>query len=149
MKVTFGVNGETTTRDVDPSRRLLSLLNEELGVVSARESCGIGRCGACVVLLDGRPVNACLVLAGKLDGTTVTTVEGLGPPAANVQRALAEAGAVQCGYCAPGLVVTLSWLVAEGLVDRDAGEIEALLSGQICRCTGYGGLRRALALLQE
>lgn len=149
MKVTFSVNGETTSLDVDPARRLLSLLNDELGLVSARASCGIGRCGACVVLLDGRPVNACLVLAGKLDGTEVTTVEGLGPDAARVQRALAEAGAVQCGYCAPGLVVTLSWLVAQGLVDRDDSETEALLSGQICRCTGYGGLRRALALLRE
>ncbi len=130
-----------------PDRRLIALLRDDLGITGPKEGCAIGRCGACVVLLDGRPVNACLVLAARLEGRTVTTVAGLGERARPVQEALAEAGAVQCGYCAPGLVVALTALLERPDPPVDGAEVSRALSGQICRCTGYGGLRRALAAL--
>ncbi len=148
MKVRFSVNGADVALDVEPGRRLLDILNEDLGLTGPRAGCGVGRCGACVILLDGRPVNACLILAPKLDGGSVVTVEGLGARAERVRRALAEAGAVQCGYCASGLVTTLTWLT-EGRLVVDLEAAEDLLAGQICRCTGYGGLRRALAMLSS
>ena len=146
MKIELNVNGVPVSLDVDPTRRLLAILNEELRLPGARAACGIGRCGACVVLVDGQPMNACLVLAGKLEHADVVTIEGLGPRAEAVRRALAEAGAVQCGYCSPGLVVTLNYLAEQNLV-MDLESTEALVCGHICRCTGYGGLKRALAAL--
>ena len=148
MKIDFRVNSSAVSLDVDPTRRLLAILNEELQLPGARAACGIGRCGACMVLVDGLPINACLVLAGKLDGAEIITIEGLGPRADVVRRVLAEAGAVQCGYCSPGLVMTLNYLVEQNLL-MDTHASEALLSGQICRCTGYGGLKRALAVLTK
>jgi aerobic carbon-monoxide dehydrogenase small subunit len=146
MKIALNVNGTPVSLDVDPTRRLLTILNDELRLSGARAACGIGRCGACVVLVDGQPMNACLVLAGKLDHADVMTIEGLGPRADAVRHALAEAGAVQCGYCSPGLVLTLNYLAEQNLL-TDLESTKALLCGQICRCTGYGGLKRALAAL--
>lgn len=147
MQVSFRLNGTEVATEAAPDRRLLAILREDFGLTGAREGCGIGRCGACLVLLDGGPANACLVLAGRLDGRVVTTAEGLGPEADAVRAALAEEGAVQCGACSPGLVVAMSWLAAQ---PEPADEAEAVtaLAGQLCRCGGYRGTLRAAARLR-
>jgi carbon-monoxide dehydrogenase small subunit len=146
VKVAFALNDKPVALDAPADRRLIDLLREDLDVIGPKNGCAIGRCGACLVLVDDRPVNACLVLAGRLPGRRVVTVEGLGAAAEPVRDALARAGAVQCGYCAPGLVTALTWLAARDPRPTES-EAEALLAGQLCRCTGYGGLRRALAML--
>jgi carbon-monoxide dehydrogenase small subunit len=148
MKVQFTLNGARVATEAAPDRRLLAILREDFGLLGAREGCGIGRCGACLVLVDGAPVSACLVLAARLDGRRVVTAEGLGPEAAPVRAALAAGGAVQCGYCAPALVVAVSWLAGQpkGLAETEA---VTALAGQLCRCGGYRGTLRALALLRE
>ena len=141
----FEVNGAAVEVGAPPTRRLLDILRDDLGLTGAKPGCGIGRCGACVVWLDGAPVNACLVPAFRLAGRSVTTVEGSVADDA-VSRALAEEGGVQCGYCTPGLVMTLRWLHAQAPRPTLA-EAELLAVGHLCRCTGYGGIRRALARL--
>jgi len=132
---------------VDPFRPLLAALREEWGVMSARQGCGIGRCGACLVLLDGVPALACLTPAHRAAGRAVTTAAGLDQAlAARVLAALAAERAFQCGACAPGILVALTWLLAAH-PETGAAEAEALLAGQLCRCAAHGGLRRALAHL--
>jgi aerobic carbon-monoxide dehydrogenase small subunit len=146
MRIAFQVNDRSVVMDAPADRRLIDILRHDLGVVGPKNSCAVGRCGACLVLVEDRPVNACLVLAARLAGRRVVTIEGLGAASEPVKDAMARAGAVQCGYCASGLVTMLTWLVAHEPHLAPA-EAEALLVGQICRCTGYGGLRRALARL--
>ena len=144
MKIAFAVNGASVALDVEPDRRLIEILRDDLDIVGPKAGCGIGRCGACTVVVDGRLVSACLVLAARLPGCAVVTIEGMGDDAQPVKDALARAGAVQCGYCAAGLVTTLTWMT-EHCADATTAEAELMVAGQICRCTGYGGLRRALA----
>jgi carbon-monoxide dehydrogenase small subunit len=143
VKLAFTVDGRSVEIEAAPDRRLVDILRDDLGIVTVKNSCGIGRCGACVVVVDGRLLNSCLVLAAKLPEAEVLTLQGLGEPVRPVQAALAAAGAVQCGYCASGLVTALTWL-RQARPDASADEAAELLSGQICRCTGYGGLRRAI-----
>ena len=131
----------------DPFRPLISLLREELGITGPKQGCAIGRCGACLVLLDGTPAQACLTPAFRLAGRAVTTEAGLDAALrARITTALEAERAIQCGACAPGLVVALSWILARGAAS-DAAEAELLLAGQICRCGAHDGVRRALALL--
>jgi carbon-monoxide dehydrogenase small subunit len=136
MRVT--VNGEARDVDVDPWRRLLDVLREDLRLTGTKEGCGEGECGACSVLLDGEVVNSCLVAIGQCDGRAVTTVEGLarGGVLHAVQKALVECGGAQCGICTPGIAVCAAHVVDRGLAtSRD--KIRELLAGNICRCTGY------------
>lgn len=142
------VNGQPVALDCPPTRRLLSLLREDLGLVGAKPGCGVGRCGACLVWLDGEPVNACLVMAYQLQGREVTTIESVGASdqSAPVREALARCGGVQCGYCSPGLVMMLTHLHQQQ-PRPDARQAAEQLHGQLCRCTGYGGLQRTLAAL--
>jgi carbon-monoxide dehydrogenase small subunit len=134
----FTLNGEAAAARVGPDRTLLWLLREHFGLTGTKEGCGVGECGACTVLLDGEAVNACLVVAGKVQGRSVTTVEGLGGPEAlhPLQQAFIERHAVQCGFCTPGMLLS-----AKALLDRNPrpsrDEIRAALSGNLCRCTGY------------
>ncbi len=147
-EVRFVLNGAPVAQACDPARRLLSILREDFGLIGAKPGCGVGRCGACMVWLDGEPVNACLVMAWQLEGRHVTTIEGLAadPRAAPVREALARSGAVQCGYCSAGMVMTLTHL--HGLSPAlGAAQARALMSGNLCRCTGYGGLVRAIGVL--
>jgi carbon-monoxide dehydrogenase small subunit len=146
MKVAFHLNEQAVALELLPDRRLIDILREDFGLMGPKNGCGIGRCGACLVLVDDQPVNACLVLAAKLCGRKVVTIEGLGTAAEPVRDALAHAGAVQCGYCASGIVTALTWL-AMGRPGITVPQAELMLTGQICRCTGYGGLRRALRKL--
>ncbi len=144
LTVRLVLNGEERTFRVPPGRRLLDLLREDAGLPGTKEGCGAGECGACTVLVDGRPVPSCLVLAASCDGCDVVTVEGLGGPGGNhpFQRALVASGGVQCGFCTPGLVMTGAAVLAMGVADP--GEQARLLSGNLCRCTGYVKVFEAL-----
>lgn len=137
------VNGERVEREVATTTRLLHFLREELGLTGAKEVCAEGECGACNVLLDGRLVNSCLVLAVEAEGAAITTVEGLaGHP---VQAAMAATHAVQCGYCFPGMVVSAADLIAKTEALSRAS-IKEGLAGNLCRCTGYAKILDAVAL---
>jgi carbon-monoxide dehydrogenase small subunit len=144
----FLVNGKPLTPTGEATRRLLDILREDLGLTAAKPGCGIGRCGACAVWVDGRPTNACLAMAWQLDGCSVTTLEsGDGDAAfAAVRDALARHGAVQCGYCSPGLMMTLTHAWRQE-PRPDASAVLHMASGHLCRCTGYAGVRRAVQAL--
>ncbi len=145
VRVRLRLNGEDREFWVPPGRRLLDLVREDAGLTGTKEGCGAGECGACTVLLNGRPVTSCLVLAASCDGAEVVTVEGLAAATGEphpVQRAFVEAGGVQCGFCTPGVAVSGAAIVARGV--RDAAERARLLSGNLCRCTGYLAVLEAL-----
>ncbi len=138
MELRLTLNGEPVAVEVDPCTRLIDLLRDKLNAKSVKEGCGEGECGACTVLLDGEPAYACLVLAAQADGSRITTVEGLSKDGElhPVQRAFAETGAVQCGFCTPGFIIA-----TVALLDRNPrpsnDEIRDALAGHLCRCTGY------------
>jgi carbon-monoxide dehydrogenase small subunit len=139
MRVTFGVNGEQRVADeVWPGESLLRVLRDRLGLPGSKNACEQGECGSCTVYLDGEPVCACLVAAGQAEARDVRTVEGLasGERLDPVQRAFSEAGAVQCGFCTPGLVVQAHALLRRR-PDPSEAEIREALAGNLCRCTGY------------
>ncbi len=147
VEVRLLLNGEPRSFRVPPGRRLLDLLRDDAGLTGTKEGCGAGECGACVVLLDGRPVTSCLVLAASCDGRDVVTVEGLAGAAGGdelhpFQEALVAAGGVQCGFCTPGLAVTGAAVLAAGVGDPE--ERRRLMSGNLCRCTGYTKVMAAL-----
>jgi len=121
-------------------KRLLDVLREDCRLTGTKEGCGEGECGACTVLVDGQPVNACLVPLAHVRGARVTTVEGLRGRARALQEAFVEEGATQCGFCTPGLLVAASALPAKVTFE----EMRASLAGNICRCTGYGAIYRAI-----
>ncbi len=143
--ITLVINGRKHQLAVKPNWTLLRVLREHLGYVEVKNGCEKGDCGACTVLLNDVPVNSCLILAYQADGAEVTTVSGLG--SVNhphpIQEAFADAGAVQCGYCTPGLL-----LVTKALLDRNSSptesEIREAISGNLCRCTGYGLIVQAV-----
>jgi aerobic carbon-monoxide dehydrogenase small subunit len=138
MRVELTVNGERREADVWAGESLLYVLRERLGLPGSKNACEQGECGSCSVLLDGKLVCACLVLAAQADGHEVVTVEGLGGGGElhPVQAAFAETGAVQCGFCTPGFVVATADLLARNPTPND-DEIREALSGNLCRCTGY------------
>ncbi|WP_028572831.1 (2Fe-2S)-binding protein [Desulfonatronum lacustre] len=132
------LNGRPLELETEPDRRVVDLLREDLGLLGTKEGCGSGECGTCTMLVDGVPKLSCLMFAVQLEGRSIVTVEGLGSGTDPhpVQRAFAEHGAVQCGYCTPGMVVTAADLLArKPCPDRQA--IREALSGNLCRCTGY------------
>ncbi len=134
----FEVNGKPVEVDVPDSRRLLDVLRDDLGLQGTKEGCAIGECGACTVILDGRAVNSCLVLAGQVEGSRVETVEGLDREGelSRLQQAFLEHGAVQCGFCTPGMLLS-----AKALLDRcpapTRDQVLEAIEGNLCRCTGY------------
>ncbi|MDR0840823.1 MAG: (2Fe-2S)-binding protein [Christensenellaceae bacterium] len=136
--ISFKVNGEAYALTVATNRTLLSLLRDTLKLTGTKYGCGEGECGACTVLMDGRPVNACLVLAVKADKSEILTVEGLadGGKLHPLQTAFIEKGALQCGYCTPGMLMSAYALLQGNHRPNDA-EIADALAGNLCRCTGY------------
>ena len=143
MRLRFTLNGAETEADCPPDMPLATLLRDQLGLTGTKIGCAIGRCGACMVLLDGAAVNGCLLMAWQLPGRSVTTIEGLrdSPAARPLMDALSETNAFQCGYCAPGATVTLAGLFAANPeADREA--IRTALEGNLCRCTGYASILR-------
>ena len=138
MKVSFELNGENVTVETRPNRTLLDLLRDELGVISAKKGCQQGECGACTLLLDDVPVTSCIVLAPQVDGRKVTTLEGLedDPLMTGLRGAFVENGAVQCGFCTPGMLISSYTLLREN-PDPTEDEIKIAIEGNICRCTGF------------
>jgi carbon-monoxide dehydrogenase small subunit len=133
------VNGTDYTVSVDSGRTLNELLREDLNLTGTKLGCGTGDCGACTVLLDGRTVNSCLTLAVEADGRGVTTVEGLavsGEQLHPIQEAFIEKGAIQCGYCTPGMEMSALHLLSKNQNPTEI-DIRSALSGNLCRCTGY------------
>jgi len=147
MKLELTVNGERREADAWAGESLLYVLRERLGLPGSKNACEQGECGSCSVLFDGKLVCACLVLAAQADGHEVVTVEGLGGDGDlhPVQAAFAETGAVQCGFCTPGLVVATADLLARNPSPND-DEIREALSGNLCRCTGYAKIFDAVRL---
>jgi len=137
-RVNLTVNGEFEQVDVSANMTLLEMLRERLVLTGTKNGCAAGECGACTVLMDGEPVNSCLVLAVECDGAEIVTVEGLAQDAQldPVQKAILDAGGVQCGFCTPGILIS-----SRALIDRNPNpsenEIRAALVGNLCRCTGY------------
>jgi aerobic carbon-monoxide dehydrogenase small subunit len=150
MRIEVTVNGDRQQADVWPGESLLFTLRERLGLPGSKNACEQGECGSCSVLLDGRLVCSCLVLAAQADGRDVLTVEGLGEgdELHPVQAAFVEAGAVQCGFCTPGLVVAAADLLAR-VPGPSEDEIREALSGNLCRCTGYQRIVEAVRMAAE
>ena len=138
VQVRMEINGEWREATVAPETTLLDVLRETWGLTGTKKGCDEGECGACTVLLDGEPVNACLVLAVRAQGASVTTIEGVGDPRHPhpLQSAFVENAAVQCGYCAPGMILSAKALLDKNL-NPTAQEVRRALSGNLCRCTGY------------
>jgi aerobic carbon-monoxide dehydrogenase small subunit len=137
--VRLNVNGADCVVTSHPMARLLDVLRDELRLTGTKEGCGEGECGACTVLIDGEPVCACLVPVAQVEGTAITTIEGVGTEHP-LQRAFAEHGGAQCGICTPGMIVTALGLDA----DASLGDIRMRLAGNICRCTGYEAIYRSI-----
>jgi len=149
MLLEFILNGETRLLDVDPGAALVDVLRE-IGLTGTKIGCREGNCGSCVVLLDGRPVNSCLLLAPRVEGRSVVTIESLGSPREPhpIQEAFARAGAVQCGYCTPGMVLATKALLDEHPRPTREQILEAL-EGNLCRCTGYTKILDAVEAAAE
>jgi aerobic-type carbon monoxide dehydrogenase small subunit (CoxS/CutS family) len=147
MKVdtTLNVNGTVYPIEVDPHVSLLKAVRDEIGLTGAKEGCDDSECGACMMLLDGKPVNSCSYLALQAEGREVTTVEGLASAdrLAPLQRSFLEANGVQCGFCTPGMLVSATALLRSN-PDPTDHEIRIALAGNLCRCTGYGGIVKAV-----
>lgn len=151
MTLQFNLNGQEITVDMEPGRILADLLREDLGLTGTKIGCEVGECGACTVIINGRTANSCLVPAAAVQRKHVVTIEGVSPergPLHPIQEAFIEAGAVQCGYCIPGMVLS-----AKALLDQNAHpteeEIAVAMSGNLCRCTGYRKILEGVKLASE
>jgi len=137
--ITFNLNGESVQVEIEPHLTLLQMLRDKLELTGTKEGCGMGECGACTVLLDGNAVNSCIFPAMEVDGKSVTTIEGLTDAQGNlhpIQKAFVEYGAIQCGFCTPGMVLSAKALLDENPKPTE-GEIRNGIAGNLCRCTGY------------
>ena len=150
MTITMHVNGTPRTIECDAVESLLDALRDRIGLTGTKECCAEGECGACTVLLNGRAVNACLVLAAECDGERVQTIEGLvvNGRLDPVQQAFVETGAVQCGFCIPGMIVAARYLLSANPHPTEA-EVKEGLSGNLCRCAGYSRIVRAVLIAAE
>jgi carbon-monoxide dehydrogenase small subunit len=145
LPLTLTVNGTSYPIEVEPGTTLLYAVRDEVGLTGAKEGCDDSECGACMMLLDGRPLNSCSYLALQAEGSEITTVEGLAGSSglAPLQRAFLERGGVQCGFCTPGMLISATALLqANGQPTED--EVRIALSGNLCRCTGYDGIVKAV-----
>lgn len=144
------VNQKPVSLEIDPNKRLVDMLREDLDLTSVKEGCGEGECGACTIIFNGDPVTSCCMLAGQADGADIITLEGISPDGKPdiVQQAFMDAGAVQCGFCIPGMI-----LCAEVLLKKNPNpteeEIRLAISGNLCRCTGYTKIIQAVQLAAE
>lgn len=139
QKISFILNGKKVLAETEPHHTLLQLIREKLGLLGTKEGCGLGDCGACTVLIEGMAVNSCLYPALEADGKEVTTIEGISDRDGNLhplQKAFVEHGAIQCGFCTPGLVLSAKALLDENPQPTEE-EIRRAIAGNLCRCTGY------------
>ena len=144
MNFELSVNGKQVTVDSHPMERLLDVLREQMGLTGTKEGCGEGECGACTVLIDGEPVLSCLIPMIQCAGAEVDTVEGItAGPAREFLKTFVDTGGVQCGACTPGIVVS-AWALLQRNPNPTREEVQDALAGNLCRCTGYEGIYRAL-----
>ena len=145
MEIALSVNGAPVARDVPPEELLLDFLRDSLGLTGAKKSCEVQVCGACTVLVDWEPVSACCYLAADADGREVTTIEGLAgqPEFERLEEAFTRHAGLQCGFCTPAMLLTVSALLASGELATEE-EIKRNLAGNLCRCTGYRGILEAV-----
>lgn len=145
QQIKLTINGKQHVIQNGLSRTLLQLLREDLGLTGTKQGCGIGECGACTVLLNGKPVNSCLVLVGQLDGCSIRTIEGLAQKERlhPIQKAFIEEHAIQCGFCTPGFIMTTVGLLENNLEITEE-QIREALAGNLCRCTGYVKIIKAV-----
>ena len=143
--IRFTLNGSQVTAETEPAVRLLDLLRNTFHLTGTKEGCGQGECGACTVIMDGQAVNSCLVLAGQLEGSEVLTIEGLEKDGVLdvVQEAFVEEGAIQCGYCTPGMIMSVKALLMR-VPNPTTEEIKEAIEGNICRCTGFHKILEAV-----
>ena len=136
--VTFIVNQKTYSIKVQSHHTLLEVLRDQLDITGPKECCGVGECGACTILMDGKAVNACLILAVEAEGCEIVTIEGLGGPdsLSPMQQAFVDAGAVQCGFCTPGMIMAAQYLINNNPNPTEE-DVRVALAGNLCRCTGY------------
>ncbi|PAB57400.1 (2Fe-2S)-binding protein [Anaeromicrobium sediminis] len=144
-KINFILNNEEIEYEVEPNKTLLTMLREDFDLTGAKEGCGMGECGACTILLDGKPINACLVLGVEADGREIVTIEGLsnGTKLDDLQVSFIENGALQCGYCTPGMIMSAKGLLKENPTPTEE-EVKDSISGNLCRCTGYKKIVEAI-----
>ncbi len=151
IKVTMTVNKKTVESEIEPYARLLDVLRDDFGFTGVKEGCGIGECGACTIIMNGKKVNSCMILAAQAQGAEILTIEGVENPDGSmhpVQEAFLEKGAVQCGFCTPGMVLSSYHLLSENQEPTD-DEIKEAISGNLCRCTGYKQIVNAVHLAAD
>ena len=150
MKISFILNNEKHTQEVREDMRLLDFLRDEMGLTGTKEGCGEGECGACTVIIDGKAVNSCLVLVPEIDGSEVVTVEGLSRSGEldPIQQTFIDEGAVQCGFCTPGMIMSAKALLDRNSAPSDEDIMEAI-EGNLCRCTGYYKIIQAIRKAAE
>ena len=150
ITINFTLNGKPVSVETAPNKRLLDLLHDDLGMLSVKEGCSEGECGACTVIMDGEAVTSCIILAGQAEGRDIITIEGVSKDGelTRLQQAFVDYGAVQCGYCTPGMILS-----AKALLDRNPHptdeEIKTAISGNLCRCTGYKKIFEAIKAASE
>ncbi len=147
VTVNFTLNGDHESITVNPNLTLLEVIRDVFGLTGTKEGCGHGECGACTVLLNGKAVNSCLVLISQVEGKEVTTIEGLSRDGSldPLQASFIETGAIQCGYCTPGMILSAKSLLLKNGNPSDE-EIKTAISGNLCRCTGYAKIIKAIKL---
>ncbi|WP_346936147.1 (2Fe-2S)-binding protein [Clostridium sp.] len=149
IEVTMKINGIIYKRNINPMMRLIDFLRDEIKLKGTKEGCGEGECGACTVILDGKTVNSCLLLAATLDGSEIITIEGISNDGIHpIQEAFMEVGAVQCGYCTPGMILSAK-AILDNNIDATEVEIRESISGNLCRCTGYEKIVQGIILAQS
>jgi aerobic-type carbon monoxide dehydrogenase small subunit (CoxS/CutS family) len=150
ITISFNLNQRDVTVETYPNKRLVDLLREDLGCLSVKEGCGEGECGACTVLRNGEPVTSCTMLAGQVQGDSILTLEGLmvDGELCTLQKTFMESGAVQCGYCTPGMILSAKALLMKN-PKPTKDEIRRALSGNLCRCTGYSKIFKAVEMAAE
>ena len=150
IKIQFNLNGNDVSVTADPNKRLVDFLREDMGMTSVKEGCGEGECGACTIIYNGKAVTSCLMLAGQADGSTIVTLEGVSENGQlnYIQQAFVDAGAVQCGFCTPGMVLSAKALL-DKKPDATDEEIRRAMSGNICRCTGYSKIIKAVEMARD
>lgn len=149
--IVLKVNGKEHQLKVDSHKTLINVLREDLDLTGTKEGCGVGECGACTVIVDGKNINSCLAFAVDMDGKEILTIEGLAPRPGEmhpIQKAFLDNGAIQCGFCSPGMILSTKALLDKNIAPTEE-EIKKGLSGNLCRCTGYVKIIEAVKSLSE
>lgn len=145
MKINFVLNGTRYKKEIDPAQRLIDFLRDEMRMTGTKEGCGEGECGSCTVLIDNKAVHSCLILVAQIRDKEITTIEGLSKNGeiCDLQQAFIEKGAVQCGYCTPGMIMSATALLSE-IPSPKTEQIEQAMAGNLCRCSGYTAIINAV-----